>query len=66
MNWKIIIEKMIKGSPVIKEGIIKIRLSSIETVLKNFKNHGWLCTYAVPVTELEFDEDSVYIETGVK
>lgn len=64
MNWKIIIEKIVKGKTVVKEGIIKVRLSSIEAVLAKFKNYGWNCTYAVPVTDLEADEDTVFIELG--
>jgi len=62
MHWKIIIEKIIKGKPVIKEGIINV--SSIEHVLKRFKFYGWKCMYAVPVTELEENENTVQIEIG--
>jgi hypothetical protein len=64
MNWKIIVEKMVKNKLVVKEGIIKVQLSSIEAVLEKFKAYGWKCTYAVPVTDLETDEDTLHIELG--
>lgn len=63
-KWKIIIKKVIKNKPVVKEGIIKVSLSSIEAVLAKFKDYGWNCTYAVPVTDLETDEDTLVIEIG--
>ena len=65
MDWKIIINKVVKNQSIVKEGIIKVNLSSIEAVLAKFKAYGWNCTYAVPVTDIEMDnEDTIFIETG--